>query len=66
MAKYLFTGHYTSEGARGVLAEGGTSRREVAEQIVTANAAFAVERDGALVGHVTPAAVIAVLVGQRA
>ena len=35
MAKYLFTGHYTAEGARGVLAEGGTRRREVAEEIVT-------------------------------
>lgn len=35
MAKFLFTGSYTSEGARGVLAEGGTRRREVAEQIVT-------------------------------
>jgi uncharacterized protein with GYD domain len=35
MAKFLFTGSYTSEGARGVLAEGGTRRREVAEQIIT-------------------------------
>jgi uncharacterized protein with GYD domain len=35
MAKFLFTGNYTPAGARGVLAEGGTRRREVAEQIVT-------------------------------
>ena len=35
MAKFLFTGSYTSEGARGVLAEGGTRRREAAEQVVT-------------------------------
>jgi uncharacterized protein with GYD domain len=35
MAKFLFTGSYTPAGARGVLAEGGTRRREVAEQIVT-------------------------------
>ena len=35
MAKFLFTGSYTSEGARGVLAEGGTRRREAAEQVVS-------------------------------
>jgi uncharacterized protein with GYD domain len=35
MAKFLFTGSYTSEGARGVLGEGGSRRREVAEQIIT-------------------------------
>ncbi|MGD8485106.1 MAG: GYD domain-containing protein [Chloroflexota bacterium] len=34
MAKYLFTGSYTSDGARGVLTEGGTRRREVAEQLI--------------------------------
>ncbi len=27
MPKYLFIGNYTTEGARGVLKEGGTSRR---------------------------------------
>jgi uncharacterized protein with GYD domain len=27
MAKYLFIGSYTAEGAKGVLAEGGSSRR---------------------------------------
>ncbi len=37
----------------------------VAEQIVTANAPFAVERDGVVIGHVTPMAVIAVLIGKR-
>ncbi|NGM45731.1 betaine/proline/choline family ABC transporter ATP-binding protein [Rhodobacter sp. SGA-6-6] len=37
---------------------------DVAEQVVAANAPFAVERDGQAVGHVTPAAVIAVLVGR--
>ncbi len=37
---------------------------EVAEQIVTANAPFAVERGGKVIGHVTPAAVIAVLIGR--
>jgi len=37
----------------------------VAEQIVTANAPFAVERAGAAIGHVTPAAVISVLIGKR-
>jgi uncharacterized protein with GYD domain len=35
MAKFLFTGSYTTEGARGVLAEGGTRRGEAAKQIVT-------------------------------
>jgi len=35
MAKYLFTGSYTSEGAKGVLAEGGTRRREATERIVS-------------------------------
>jgi uncharacterized protein with GYD domain len=35
MAKYLFIGSYTSEGARGVLAEGGTRRKRVAEEIVS-------------------------------
>jgi glycine betaine/proline transport system ATP-binding protein len=36
----------------------------VAERIVTANAPFAVKRDGAVIGHVTPAAVIAILIGK--
>jgi uncharacterized protein with GYD domain len=34
MAKYLLTGSYTAEGAKGVLAEGGTRRREATEQVV--------------------------------
>lgn len=34
MAKYLFIGSYTPEGARGVLKEGGTSRRKAAENVV--------------------------------
>jgi len=34
MAKYLFTGSYTAEGARGVLAEGGTGRRRATERLV--------------------------------
>jgi glycine betaine/proline transport system ATP-binding protein len=38
---------------------------EVAERVVTANAPFAVERDGAVIGHVTPAAVISVLIGKE-
>lgn len=35
MAKYLFTGSYTASGAKGVLAEGGSRRREATEQIVS-------------------------------
>ncbi len=35
MAKYLLTGSYTAEGAKGVLAEGGSGRREATEQIVS-------------------------------
>lgn len=34
MAKYLFTGSYTPEGARGTLAEGGSGRREATERLV--------------------------------
>ena len=34
MAKYLFTGSYTPEGAQGVLAEGGTGRRDATERVV--------------------------------
>jgi uncharacterized protein with GYD domain len=34
MPKYLFTGSYTGDGARGVLAEGGTGRRAATEQLV--------------------------------
>ncbi len=34
MPKFLFTGSYTPEGAQGVLAEGGTKRREATERLV--------------------------------
>ena len=34
MPKFLFTGSYTSEGARGVLKEGGSGRREATEKLV--------------------------------
>jgi uncharacterized protein with GYD domain len=33
MAKYLFTGGYTVEGARGILAEGGSSRRAAVDKL---------------------------------
>ncbi|PTE15374.1 quaternary amine ABC transporter ATP-binding protein [Pseudogemmobacter blasticus] len=36
----------------------------VAEQVVTAGRPFAVEREGAVIGHVTPQAVIDVLIGR--
>jgi len=32
MAKYLISASYTAEGAKGVLKEGGTKRRQAAEQ----------------------------------
>jgi len=34
MSKYLFIGSYTADGARGLLKDGGTTRRQVAEQVV--------------------------------
>ncbi|WP_395543120.1 glycine betaine/L-proline ABC transporter ATP-binding protein [Neotabrizicola sp. sgz301269] len=37
---------------------------EAAERIVSANACFAVEQDGRLLGEVTPQAVIAILIGR--
>lgn len=37
---------------------------EVAERIIVADAPFAVERDGQVIGHVTPRAVIDVLIGR--
>lgn len=33
MPKYMFIGSYTAEGARGLLQDGGTRRREVADQV---------------------------------
>ena len=35
MAKYLLHVNYTVEGAKGLLKEGGTKRRAVAEQAAT-------------------------------
>jgi uncharacterized protein with GYD domain len=35
MPKYLITGTYTAEGARGVLKEGGSGRRQATEKLVT-------------------------------
>ncbi len=34
MAKYLFQAKYTSEGAKGLMKEGGSKRREAAEQAI--------------------------------
>ncbi len=34
MGKYLVTASYTSEGVKGVLKEGGTKRRQAAEQAI--------------------------------
>ena len=34
MPKYLITASYTAEGAKGVLKEGGTKRRQAAEQAI--------------------------------
>jgi uncharacterized protein with GYD domain len=34
MAKFMYIGSYTAEGAKGVLKEGGTARRKMAEQSV--------------------------------
>jgi uncharacterized protein with GYD domain len=34
MPRYLFTGSFTADGARGVLAEGGTGRRTATEHMV--------------------------------
>ena len=34
MAKYLITASYTAEGAKGLLKDGGTKRRQAAEQAI--------------------------------
>lgn len=34
MAKYLFHGSYTVEGLKGLLREGGSKRRDAAEQVI--------------------------------
>lgn len=33
MAKYMWTGSYTAEGTRGVIAEGGSARKAVVEKM---------------------------------
>ncbi|CAM03989.1 uncharacterized protein with GYD domain [Saccharopolyspora erythraea NRRL 2338] len=35
MPKYLVQGSYTAEGTKGVLAEGGTGRREAVERVLS-------------------------------
>ena len=35
MPKYMLIGNYTADGARGLLKEGGTSRREAARAAIT-------------------------------
>jgi len=35
MPKYLIAGSYTAEGARGLLAEGGSARRAATEKLIT-------------------------------
>src|SRR3954469_12977313 len=35
MTKYLITASYTAEGAKGVLKDGGTKRRQAAEQAIS-------------------------------
>ena len=52
-----------AEGTAGTL-PASARVEEVADRIVTAAAPFAVERDGAVIGRVTPEAVIAVLLGR--
>ena len=51
------------EGAAGPL-PAALRIEAVAAEIVTANRPFAVERDGQIIGHVTPQAVIGVLIGK--
>lgn len=34
MAKYMWTGSYTTEGTKGVIAEGGSARKAVVEKLV--------------------------------
>lgn len=36
MAKFLFEAHYTPEGAKGIIKEGGSARRAAIEKAVTA------------------------------
>jgi glycine betaine/proline transport system ATP-binding protein len=67
-AKVVTLGRIAAQGRPETVAgtlPAGARIEEVAERIVTANAPFAVERDGSVVGHVTPAAVISVLIGKE-
>ena len=34
MAKFMYIGSYTAQGAKGALKEGGTARRQAAEQVI--------------------------------
>jgi glycine betaine/proline transport system ATP-binding protein len=62
-AKVVTLGRIISAGVpEGLAAD--TRVEAVAERIVTANAPFAVERDGAVIGHVTPQAIISTLIGK--
>jgi glycine betaine/proline transport system ATP-binding protein len=53
------------DGIAGTL-PAGSRIEDVADRIVTADAPFAVERNGEVIGHVTPAAVISILIGKPA
>lgn len=53
------------EGIAGILSAEARIE-DVAERIVTADAPFAVGRDGVVIGHVTPSAVISILIGKPA
>ena len=39
MGKYLITASYTAEGAKGLLKDGGSKRRQAAEQAITSSGA---------------------------
>ena len=39
MGKYLFIGTYTTEGAKGVLKDGGSKRRQVVQNLMSHSAA---------------------------
>ena len=66
-AKVVTLGRIAAAGVPGGIAgtlSAAARVEDVAERVVAANAPFAVERDGEMIGHVTPAALIAVLVGR--
>jgi glycine betaine/proline transport system ATP-binding protein len=66
-AKVVTLGRLAAPGVPGGVAgtlPASARVEDVAEQVVAANAAFSVERDGQVIGHVTPQAVIGVLVGR--